>query len=526
MKKIFSILIIVSISYIVVAQSFSGESSTGVIDTKTPVIISNIPNGGEQYQTGSSITVSWQAIDDSFGASPVSIALQSSLCGTAQVIATNLPDSGSQVIQLPNIATSNLFLSVIATDIFANTSQEESYNSFSVSINEQTIPLPVEWNYFSSYIDPVFPEFDSLMSDILASVSIIKDGQGQVFWPQYGINLIGDIVSGKGYQIKMQIADTLIVHGNLLQPEITPISLPFGWSILGYIRIDTAAISNMLSPVLQNVNIVKDNQGQVFWPSYGIDLIGDMVQGKAYLINMASQDTLVYPANTGFPYPAFCPSIIYDAECNAYNTVQIGNQCWMAENLNVGIMIHNSTNGSNTNASDNGVIEKHCINNDPLKCETYGGLYSWNEMMQYVYSESTQGICPTGWHLPSDGEWKILEANVDSQFGQGSSEWDQNNTWRGFDAGGALKETGNSFWDSPNTGATNSSGFSALPGGYRTFVYSGNYIVVEGSSSNFWTSSGNFSNFAISRTLSFDNNKVLRYYNLKMLGFSVRCIKD
>ena len=81
-----------------------------------------------------------------------------------------------------------------------------------------------------------------------------------------------------------------------------------------------------------------------------------------------------------------------------YPTILIGSQCWLAKNLNVGIKINNGS----LSPSNNGIIEKYCYNNDTNYCNTYGGLYEWNEMMQYSLIESSQGICPCGWHIPSD----------------------------------------------------------------------------------------------------------------------------
>jgi uncharacterized protein (TIGR02145 family) len=124
-----------------------------------------------------------------------------------------------------------------------------------------------------------------------------------------------------------------------------------------------------------------------------------------------------------------------------YNTVLIGAQCWFKENLNVGNMLNTPAVPAN-----NGIIEKHCINNDPANCSAYGGLYYWNEMMQYSMTPGAQGICPTGWHLPTDEEYGTLV-----NFLGGTSV-----------AGGAMKETGTAHWDAPNGGATNSSGFTGV----------------------------------------------------------------
>ena len=210
--------------------------------------------------------------------------------------------------------------------------------------------------------------------------------------------------------------------------------------------------------------------------------------------------------------PWVCGDPIIDSrDGQSYNTVQIGTQCWMAENLNIGTMI----NGSN-DQTDNSTIEKYCYNNNTANCDTYGGLYQWDEMMQYVTTEGTQGICPTGWHLPTDAEWCILENYVDSGTVLCSATG-----IRGTDAGGNLKETGTTHWAS-NTGATNSSGFTGLPGGYR---YTDGYFYQLGHYAEFWSSSEN-GTYAWYRLLSNNSAQVERNDFTKAEGSSVRCVKN
>ena len=104
-----------------------------------------------------------------------------------------------------------------------------------------------------------------------------------------------------------------------------------------------------------------------------------------------------------------------------YNTVLISNQCWLKENLDIGTRLNGSAN-----SLDNGIIEKYCYNNDPANCTTYGGLYQWEEAMQYVTTEGAKGICPTGWHLPTLAEFTTLNLTVSGDgnslkaIGQGS----------------------------------------------------------------------------------------------------------
>ena len=227
----------------------------------------------------------------------------------------------------------------------------------------------------------------------------------------------------------------------------------------------------------------------------------------------SSRDTV----NLRFPAPvgtACGQAVSYAGE--SYPTVQIGTQCWFAKNLNVGTMIN--SRASVDSQRNNGVIEKYCYNNDPANCTTYGGLYQWAEAVQYQngasntaslstpFTGNVRGICPTGWHLPSDAEWGTLET-----FLGGPSV-----------AGGALKST-SGFWRSPNAGATNSSGFSALPGGARdnlgVFTNIGLYTF-------FWSSSESSSPYAVVRYLYYDNSNLSRGYEFKVLGFSARCTQD
>jgi uncharacterized protein (TIGR02145 family) len=140
-------------------------------------------------------------------------------------------------------------------------------------------------------------------------------------------------------------------------------------------------------------------------------------------------------------------------------------------------------------------------------CLQYGGLYDWDEAMQYVLTPGVQGICPAGWHIPTDSEWQIL---VDYLGG-------------GAVAGGLMKEAGFNTWFSPNTGATNASGFTALGAGHR-FHY-GNFGDIN-SYAEYW-SSNEFSAWASTFRYLVHNNATASPYNyFKTYGFSVRCVMN
>jgi len=189
------------------------------------------------------------------------------------------------------------------------------------------------------------------------------------------------------------------------------------------------------------------------------------------------------------------PTVLYEGK--TYHTVQIGSQCWLKENLNVGTMIL-----VNQNPTNNSIIEKYCYNDDSTNCNTYGGLYQWNEAMQYVITQGTQGICPLGWHLPTLAEFQTLSSTVGGD-------------------GNALKAVGQG---SGGGVGTNTSGFTALLAGDRFFA--GDFESLD-STAYFWSSSEYDATRAGNLDLENDNNLVgLGLNDYKEYGFSVRCLKD
>jgi uncharacterized protein (TIGR02145 family) len=198
--------------------------------------------------------------------------------------------------------------------------------------------------------------------------------------------------------------------------------------------------------------------------------------------------------NTGISCPGI-PTISYSGRL--YHTVQIGNQCWLKENLDVGIMI-----AGNQNQTNNSTIEKYCYSNDTTICKIYGGLYSWDEAMQYGTSGTkVQGICPSGWHIPSSNDFYELKTVINNN-------------------GNSIKAIGQG---SRNQAGTDESGFSGLLSGYRgqlgTFYNIGDYT-------NYWSSTQSDSTNVEVMWLGFDSKTVNQSNSNKTVGFSVRCIKD
>jgi uncharacterized protein (TIGR02145 family) len=195
---------------------------------------------------------------------------------------------------------------------------------------------------------------------------------------------------------------------------------------------------------------------------------------------------------------------VSDYEGNAYKTVPIGTQTWMAENLrsiklNDGMQIVLVTDN---NSWSNLTAPAYCYyGNDSTSYKyKYGALYNW-------YTVDTKKLCPTGWHVPTVSDWTILK------------------TYLGTDslAGGKLKDASSNNWNLPNLYATNSTKFTAWPGGYR--FYNGSYNN-SGYSGNWWSSTAKSAAASWYFYLIYSDGKLGQNSYDNTYGFSVRCIKD
>ncbi|MBI9039267.1 MAG: hypothetical protein JEY97_14120 [Bacteroidales bacterium] len=390
---------------------------------------------------------------------------------------------------------------VIIAIIISQAAFPQKENAKASLRGEQQIELSEGYSFISSRIIAENPDIQNILQNNLANLEFVRNSAGfmlRKIGPNW-INSIGDWVNTEGYLFKMISADDLIITGDVIDTQ-TPIELSTGYQIIGYLPDQPLNTEEVFEYVLDNLDFVRNTAGLMFrkiglvW----VNSIGDMQPGEGYLVKMYADDILIYPS-TSF----ICGDPFTDPrDEQTYNTVQIGEQCWMVENLNIGEMINGSSNMTN-----NSVVEKYCYNNDPANCEIYGGLYQWNEMMQYTTTQGVQGICPSGWHLPTDGEWTTL---IDFLGGQSV-------------AGGKMKETGTAHWNPPNTAATNESGFTALPGGY-----SGGSYFDKIRSGGYWWSSTEYpsSSSAWYWGAHYYDGTMNRSNFSKTTGFSVRCIMD
>ncbi len=207
----------------------------------------------------------------------------------------------------------------------------------------------------------------------------------------------------------------------------------------------------------------------------GVGLAGSDIIEDTPIIS----ENYLFEITDGLPCPG-TPTVT-DYEGNTYKTIQIGNQCWMKENLN-----YDADSGS------------WCYDNDSSNCTTYGRLYNW---------ETALTVAPAGWHLPTDDEWVTL-----TDYLGGVNV-----------AGGKMKETGTAHWNSENIGATNSSGFTALAGGYR---HNNGSFLDMGIDAYFWSATEYDGSDAWIRCLYYYSAVVYRSTSYKSYGYSVRCVKD
>jgi uncharacterized protein (TIGR02145 family) len=353
---------------------------------------------------------------------------------------------------------------------------------------QQIISLTQGWNINSIFVEPDNKSMPIIWNDIKSSVNLVKNSIGQSYIPSFNVNQIGDWNKYEGYQVSLNGAKALTLKGTQIKPEDTPISMSAGWKIVPYLRSTSMSVVTALSSLRNDGALIlcKNSSGQSYIPAYNINQIGNMKVGQGYQIYLSKSSTLTYPSNDPEP-----------------ETVTINNQVWTLKNLDVSTYRNGDEIPQVTDPTvwANLTSGAWCYyNNNPAIGAVYGKLYNW-----YAVNDP-RGLAPIGYHIPSDAEWTTLT------------------TYLGGEniAGGKMKESGFEHWTHPNNGGTNSSGFTGLPGSFRD--QSGGFIDLGWF--GFWWAATESDTYAWVRGLHSANTTIQRFKDRKVMGFSVRCIKD
>ena len=197
--------------------------------------------------------------------------------------------------------------------------QNDCMQSFNFTVNSiscgasQIIDLIEGWSIISTYIDPVNDNIEDVFSDVINSAStqpnfievVVKDELGNVYWPYFSLNSIEDLTIGKGYQVKMNLFNQLEIYGDVI-PYNTPLNLDSGWGLLGYLHQDPSdaeflmeSIVDELNPPASNLIILKAGDGNVYWPTFSLNNIGNLNPGEGYQIKINNTQIFSYPDISG-----------------------------------------------------------------------------------------------------------------------------------------------------------------------------------------------------------------------------------
>jgi len=404
--------------------------------------------------------------------------------------------------------------------------------------------------------------FDITSYDINLSKGKIINRIGDLFQNNYGFHLYSNepgllrfyTVFPKDEQISLNLYDLMgrnIAHHELISPAGSAIiSYSHGGNPAGIVvvkgmnHLQTFKVTGgdidrnpvilvpgagtlKNDPVQRSYNFAYSPGDFTFTP-------GDAVRFTVYQHSIYPGSLARYPAHGDSLVVMVsrpCPDtpFVSDFEGNLYTTVRIGNQCWMRENMRTRHYSNGDTlvNGNGMGYYDPYDTTKYWFDydDDPNVSAIYGRLYTWSAVMNGIHGPNfsmIQGICPAGWHVPTDEEWLSLE----NFLGWISDEAKQME-WGGTNAGGKLKEAGYEHWLYPNVGATNESGFSALPGGAGSPMGYSFSLKYEG---YWWTATPDeldpeYKEIYL-RMLSYGLYSIEKFSDWRGFAYSIRCLKN
>jgi uncharacterized protein (TIGR02145 family) len=314
--------------------------------------------------------------------------------------------------------------------------------------------------------------------------------EGTLYSFDGGYNIETNLIQGKGYWLRFSEDQTDTLIGECV--DGFTISMSEGWNLISVVS-RPVSVDDIIDPA----GIIVE--GTVYGFSGGYYEPTVLEPGIGYWVRCYNEGEIIIPEIT-----------VTDIDGNVYETVIIGDQLWMAENLKVthyrnGDEIPTGHSNSEWESLSTGAYAVY--DDDPSNAEIYGNLYNWYSV------DDNRDVCPDDWHIPTDEEWTIL-----SDYLGGSDI-----------AGGKMKECTegscpeSEYWFSPNMGATNESGFTGLPGGLRDVGSGSLYLGVVGF---FWSSTEFSNDDAWHRILHCEYSGIGRTIDNKRYGSSVRCVRD
>ena len=254
----------------------------------------------------------------------------------------------------------------------------------------QEIPLPNGWSLFSTYIIIEDNSIENIFSQILEDIIIIKDDNGNVYWPEFNINNIININVLEGYQILMNNSQTLLINGNVADCDIS-LNLSSGWHLIGYLKDVCYSPESIMGDIVESLIILKDENGNVYWPEYGLNNIENMCPGEGYLIKVDNEVVLNFCDSECINYDYYCDGGTWQEEVSwqitnnsdsiiySGNAPEAGNLCleegcytltvtdsygdgWQGNTLNIGGLIFTNENLDGcTDCPDESQVYEICI---------------------------------------------------------------------------------------------------------------------------------------------------------------------
>lgn len=278
--------------------TISAESDPFIIDTQLPMVTLVSPDSNDQVFIDDGLTVLWSASDDHLGNQPVNLFWSFTDPADYDSLETAYANNGTAILDITGFEPTNFASLIITiTDEYGNKSSDtcDGYFHLVDSQDKHAIIMTTGWNIISSFVIPNVSSIDSVFQSVVSDIEIVKDGSGNIWWPSYSINTIGNWNYQQAYQVAIKNSGQIELNGAAAVNK--SINLHSGWNLSAYLSDQVMATSSALETIMNNLELVKNNSGKVYWPEYGINTIGSLSPGMGYWFFLSSDATLTYPSS-------------------------------------------------------------------------------------------------------------------------------------------------------------------------------------------------------------------------------------